>query len=340
MCLVHHAPTYHGQMLRHIGDFPAKLRQHCHAEYAFTPCPPIDYPQLREELWCHRYYLRNLCDEDRFPDWPIVDHVPLLQSLLEAWRAELARKPLSMTEAEACAVLEVETGVDGVVGEEELKSAYRRLARRYHPDKNPAGRDKFLAVQRAYARLQAGAAGGQGPQAWRILLLLKTQCILYRRYPEVLSPFKYAGYPLLLTAVTHALDEGATEGPGEAQPRHFLGAAVAPPLVAAVQLCSLTCVSSALNGEELTRSGGVATLGGLLQRCAAVAAVDVGQHVPEALLMTHALGALAGMAAFPLARGELVQRCVCFSMRAFYVLWLWLSLCGTRGARYARRGTV
>ena len=41
-----------------------------------------------------------------------------------------------------------------------------------------------MAVQKAYERLQAGAAGGgQGPQAWRVLLLLKAQCILFRRYP-------------------------------------------------------------------------------------------------------------------------------------------------------------
>ncbi len=73
-------------MLRHLGDFPAKLRQHCHAVYSYTPCPPLEYPQLKHELWCHRYYLRNLCDEERFPEWPIVDHVPLLQALLEAWR--------------------------------------------------------------------------------------------------------------------------------------------------------------------------------------------------------------------------------------------------------------
>ena len=44
---------------------------------------------------------------------------------------------------------------------------------RYHPDKNPAGRERFVAVQRAYERLQAGAAAGQGPQPWRLLLILK-----------------------------------------------------------------------------------------------------------------------------------------------------------------------
>ena len=37
---------------------------------------------LHWQVWCHRYYLRNLCDEERFPDWPIVDHVPFLQARL------------------------------------------------------------------------------------------------------------------------------------------------------------------------------------------------------------------------------------------------------------------
>ena len=35
-------------------------------------------------------------------------------------------------------------------------------------------------------------------QAWRLLLFLRCQCILFRRYPAVLRPFKYAGYPQLL----------------------------------------------------------------------------------------------------------------------------------------------
>ncbi len=65
-------------MHQHLGNFPRKLSQHAHAVYEYVACPPVGYPELKEEMWCHRYYLRNLCD-DRFSDWPIVDHIPLLQ---------------------------------------------------------------------------------------------------------------------------------------------------------------------------------------------------------------------------------------------------------------------
>lgn len=65
-----------------------------------------------------------------------------MQALLDTWRAELARRPLSMSEADAAAVLglpppDADGGAD--FNEEALKAAYRAAARKYHPDKNPAG---------------------------------------------------------------------------------------------------------------------------------------------------------------------------------------------------------
>ena len=69
----------------------------------------------------------------------------------------------------------------GHVEDEAAKAAYRRLALRYHPDRNPAGRERFVAVQRAYERLQAGAAGGQGPRLANLLLLLKVPAAVHRK---------------------------------------------------------------------------------------------------------------------------------------------------------------
>ena len=57
----------------------------------------------------------------------------VLQALLEEWRNELARKPLVMSEREACAVLGVQQeeggqSQDGHLSEDALKAAYRSAA--------------------------------------------------------------------------------------------------------------------------------------------------------------------------------------------------------------------
>lgn len=173
---------------------------------------------------------------------------------------------------------------------------------RYHPDKNPSpeARARFLTVQKAYERLQAGAAGGQGPQPARLLLMLRAQCILFRRYGQLLAPFKYAGYPQLLevlrqtqqgaapgaaagAAAPAAASGGADQQPGGAgsEPQqaaaaaggggaagggHFLSGERAPQVLAAIELVWLTCVASRRNAEELMRSGGIPLLGELLSR--------------------------------------------------------------------------
>lgn len=49
---------------------------------------------------------------------------------MEQWRAELQRKPLSMSEGQACEALGLTPGPDGRVEEDDMRKAYRTLARR------------------------------------------------------------------------------------------------------------------------------------------------------------------------------------------------------------------
>ena len=41
----------------------------------YCAMPVIQYPQLENELFCNIFYLRHLCDTQKFPDWPIKEPV-------------------------------------------------------------------------------------------------------------------------------------------------------------------------------------------------------------------------------------------------------------------------
>ena len=53
-------------------------------------------------------------------------------------------------------------GISPGAGEEEVTKAYRRLAKKYHPDLNPGDAEaarKMSAINDAYEQIKSGAAG-------------------------------------------------------------------------------------------------------------------------------------------------------------------------------------
>lgn len=59
----------------HLADFSPRLQSNTRALYQYCPIPVVSFPQLDNELFCNIYYLRHLCDSNRFPNWPIRDPV-------------------------------------------------------------------------------------------------------------------------------------------------------------------------------------------------------------------------------------------------------------------------
>lgn len=174
-------------------------------------------------------------------------------------------------------------------------------------------------------------------QPWRIELILRAQSILFRRYSSVLAPYKYAGYPLLLEALTGSAAtaaataaDGATAGeaavaagsgaagsvdPPHVSPgapagtqgstkdvkgptSHFLAPERLPVVQAAAELVALSACASATNASELARVGGVPVLASLLHRCCLSGLpTDVAPTVPTAILAMHLGRAIAGCCA-------------------------------------------
>lgn len=68
--------------------------------------------------------------------------------------------------------------------ESKVRKAYFRMAQKYHPDKNPEGRPMFEKANKAYEFLCTRDTMKDGPDANTIVLILKSQSILFTRYRE------------------------------------------------------------------------------------------------------------------------------------------------------------
>ncbi|XP_069681979.1 dnaJ homolog subfamily C member 13 isoform X2 [Periplaneta americana] len=278
----------------HIAEFSPRLRSNTRALYQYCPIPVVRYPQLDEELFCNIFYLRHLCDTTRFPDWPINEPVKLLKDVLEAWKKEVEKKPPAMSVDDAYEVLGLRRGVQNE--EATVRKAYYRLAQQYHPDKNPEGRDRFESVNRAYEFLCSRSSwASQGPNPDNIVLILRTQSILFHRYSEELQPYKYAGYPQLIKTIQ--LETADDQ----------LFSKSAPLLAAASELAYHTVHCSALNAEELRRERGLDVLQDAYTRCVSVLSASSKTNEVSVQVCTHITRCFGVAAQFQGCRDKMVE---------------------------------
>ncbi|KAL5005925.1 hypothetical protein ScPMuIL_017083 [Solemya velum] len=282
------------KMASHLGDFSPRLQSNTRALYQYCPVPTINFPQLENELFCNMYYLKHLCDVQRFPDWPIRDPVKLLKDILESWKKEVEKKPPTMSLDEALNVLKLPKGVGHP--EAKVRKAYFRLAQKYHPDKNPEGRPMFEKVNKAYEFLCSKSRVTDGPDPENIVLILKAQSILFSRYKDILEPYKYAGYPMLIKTIRMETNDDK------------LFSKSAPLLAAASELAYHTVNCSALNAEELRRENGIQVLQDAFSRCANVLSLSSKPEEISVQVCTHIAKCYSVAAQFEGCR-EKIQEC-------------------------------
>lgn len=66
----------------HLADFSPRVQSNVKALYQYCPMPIISHPQLENELFCGGYYLKHLCDVQRFPEWTIRDPVSVSYTII------------------------------------------------------------------------------------------------------------------------------------------------------------------------------------------------------------------------------------------------------------------
>ena len=82
----------------HLGNFPLRLGENTTEIYKYSPIPDIVYRRLNKEVFCSKYYLNNLCDEERFPNWPIAEPVEVFRSTQEKWKEIVQQLPIEDTD--------------------------------------------------------------------------------------------------------------------------------------------------------------------------------------------------------------------------------------------------
>lgn len=287
----------------HLGDFSARLRQYSLGTYDYCPIPKIHYQSLDRELYVHEYYLRNLCDEVRFPEWPIGEPLQLLRECLERWRDEMTKGIADSAVSEAKKVLNLPDRFDNA----DLRKAYKNLARQYHPDKNPAGRDMFEKIQKAYELMSSVELQVTETDLNNVMLLIKTQIILYRRFPERIGDQKYPAFGLLVE-VTKLPSLGVVPSSQDADL-----------LVACTRLMYYTTHVSPLNVREFVKCNATVKLYGIIEYAMSIRENIVGSQLAVDILVP-ALKTFTSVANIEEGRAELLNLCPKFAEDIYSML--------------------
>ncbi|CEF67733.1 DnaJ homolog subfamily C member 13 [Strongyloides ratti] len=286
----------------HISDFTIRLKSNIKALYHYCPITPIDYPQLKDELFCHVYYLRHLCDTKKFSSWPIRDPILFLRSCLAAWNEEINKKPSIMSLEEAIEILNLNVNETTFKEIAPIRKGYFKLAQKYHPDKNPEGREMFEKINYAYelltshitASLNSENRTGMSSEIHRIVLCLNAQSITYSRHSEELEPYKYAGYSQLIKTIDMESKDNSLFASGGGQL-----------LSAAVELCYWTLKTSALNAEQLRRDGGLEVIHSTFDRCVPMITMSSNENEMCVQVCTHLCKCFETAAVFELCREKI-----------------------------------
>lgn len=220
----------------------------------------------------------------------------LLRESIETWRGEMSKGIVDSTVGEAKKLLQLGERFDN----KELRKAYKALARQYHPDKNPNGREMFEKIHVAYELLSSIELQVTETDMSNVVLLMKTQNIIYRRFASSVSDQKYPAYKLLIAVVTVPEVDVVATG------------VVAEVLHEGALLMFYTCSISPLNAKEFVKAGAVEKLYEILRYALQAVAVEATKALAIHLL-TYGMKTFMSVSQFDEGRDRLLSICPGFA---------------------------
>ena len=221
----------------HIDSYLAKLAEDPSTSWTFVPLPHIHYPELDDDVYCGKYYLRRLMDLEH--PTSLKNPKALLLALKNEWIREGKRRGCALSLDQARMVL----GVDESADEMTLIHAF------WASWTTDVDHD---TLQLALDMLTGAVITATSPIPKRLLLIVQTQCFLYQHYHSRLHKLLFPSYKMLVAQI-----QAIVQNPDQL---------ALPELVSSlVSLVLLTCVCSVENAESFVQSGGLTVLYYLLQ---------------------------------------------------------------------------
>lgn len=118
---------------QHLGNFPLILTENSIEVYRYCPLPGIVYDCLDDEIFCHKYYLNNLCDQERFSEWHIEEPIEVFRKSIIKLKDIVTRSLEKERDKfeDARQVMGLKVGDNA----KDLRIAFCALTRRLHPEK-------------------------------------------------------------------------------------------------------------------------------------------------------------------------------------------------------------
>jgi hypothetical protein len=304
----------------HISDFFKLFQEDNSSTYRFLAIPPIFYDGIDDELFCHGYYLCNLCNESKYPEFSVEEPKLFFIECIETWKRLLGKSNqqsiISVDEALSF------FGLANSNNDIELRAAYRKRMSTV----DVADQDQVAKILKFYNILSPMMGKPPAPDSsapidefhlmssftdkdavglritkdclYPTWLLMKAQLLVCKKYPSCIEQMNYPAYDSILLCLELPTDCNLWDTIMERGRARLIRIAT--------ELLFYTCLVSPSNAEALVKAGGVHSLVQLMH--CYISTINKTQLETESdpdvikLLMetlTYVVKTLSGVAYFP-----------------------------------------